>query len=114
MSDVVLTKNRIEPGKTDRLREWMAEITTRREEAIETLRYEGMISEAAFLERTDSDDYLVYYMEAEDIDGVYEAFRSSPYEIDREHGEILDEVLADDQPKRDIELLYHLVNPESR
>ncbi|RDI72400.1 DUF6176 family protein [Halopelagius longus] len=114
MSEVILTKNRIEPGKRDRLREWMTEITTRREEAIETLRYEGMISEAAFLEQTDDADYLVYYMEAEDIDGVYEAFQSSPYEIDHEHGEVLDEVLADDQPKRDIELLYHLVNPEHR
>lgn len=90
MSDVVLIKNRIEPGKTGRLREWMREIRTRRDEAIETLQHEGMISEAAFLERTNDGDYLIYYMEAEDLDRdrVYEAFESSPYGIDHEHQEL--------------------------
>lgn len=112
MPEVILTKNRIKPGKTERLREWMAEIQTRREEAIKTLQYEDMLSEAAFLEQTADADYLVYYMEAESVDRVFEAFQSSPYKIDREHQEIMDEVLADDQPERDIEHLYHLVNPE--
>lgn len=114
MSEVVLVKNRIKPGKTQQLRDWMGEIRTRREEAIETLRHEGMVSEAAFVERTEEADFLVYYMEAENIEQVYEAFESSPYEIDHEHEEVMAEVLADDQSDQDIELLYHLVNPEYR
>lgn len=73
MSDVILTKNRIEPGKTQRLRQWSKEIMRRRDEAIETLRHEGMYSEAAFIERTPGGEFLIYYMEAEDIDRVYEA-----------------------------------------
>lgn len=112
MSEVVLTKNRIEPGKTEQLREWMAEIQSRRDEAVKTLQYEGMYSEAAFLEQTADGDYLLYYMEAEDIDSVFEAFESSPYKIDQEHKKIMDDVLADDQPEGNIELLYHLLNRE--
>lgn len=112
MSEVLLTKNRIEPGKTERLREWTEEIKRRHDEAIETLQHESMYSEAAFLERTDDENYLVYFLEAEDIDQVFKAFESSPYEIDEEHQEVMNEVLADDDANRDIELLYHLVNPE--
>lgn len=112
MSDVVLVKRRIKPGKTDSLREWMEEITSHCDEAIETLQHERMLSETAFLEQRDDGDYLLYYMEAEDLDHVFESFESSPYEIDHEHQAVLDEVLADDQPDQDIEPLYHLANPD--
>lgn len=111
MADVVLTRNRIAPGKTERLREWMAEIRSREDEALETLEREGMHEEAAFLERTDDGDYLVYYMKADDIDEVYESFESSQYDIDREHREVMDEVLVGEDDDRSIDLLYHLSNP---
>lgn len=62
MVDFVLTKQRIEPGKTERLREWTDEIRDREDEAVETLRNEGMYTEAAFLERTDEGEFLVYFM----------------------------------------------------
>jgi acyl-CoA reductase-like NAD-dependent aldehyde dehydrogenase len=114
MSEVELVRRRVAPGRTERLREWMAEIRSRRDEALETLEHEGMISEAAFLERAEDGDYLVYFMEAADLDRAYEAFESSPYDVDREHREVLAEVLADDQPEETIEPLYHLVNPERR
>lgn len=112
MPDVVLTKNRIAPGKTERLREWMAEIRSRENEALETLEHEGMHEEAAFLERTDDGDYLVYYMKADDVDEVFASFENSPYDIDQEHREVMDEVLASGADDRSIELLYHLSNPE--
>ena len=110
MADVVLTRERVEPGCEDRLREWMAEVKRRESEAMETLAHEGMVAEAAFLDEQPEATYLMYYMEAEDLDEVYEAFRSSPYEIDREHAAVVDEVLADDQPDEQPELLYHAVN----
>lgn len=50
-------------------------------------------------------------MEAKDIDRVFEAFRSSPFEIDREHQEVMEDVLVQEQSDREIELLYHLKNP---
>lgn len=114
MADVILTKNRIKPGKTERLREWTAEIQRRRDEAIETLEHERMFAEAAFIEHTADEDYLIYYMEAADIDHVFEAFESSPYDIDEEHRQVMNEVLVDETADRDIELLYHLVNWSAR
>lgn len=110
--EIVLVRNRIADGKTGRLREWMAEIREREAEALATLEHEGMHAETAFLEEREEADYLLYYMVADDIDRVFEAFAESPHEIDHEHAAVLDEVLADDQPAQDVELLYHLENPE--
>lgn len=113
MADIVLTKQRVAPDRVDRLREWMAEVKTRESEALETLAHEGMVAEAAFLDERPEATYLLYYMEAEDIDAVHEAFETSPYEIDREHAAVLREVAAEEQPDEQPELLYHLVDDDA-
>ncbi|WP_440764827.1 DUF6176 family protein [Natronorubrum sp. DTA7] len=112
MTDVVLVKHRVEPGKTDRLREWMAELRSRRAEAVETLRHEGVYTEASFVESRADGTFLLTFLEAEDIDRAFEAYESSTHELDREHREVLDDVLADNQPEQTIELLYQVANPE--
>lgn len=112
MPDVVLTKQKIEPGKTERLKEWMSEIREREDEAIETLQSEGMHSEAAFLEECEDGEYLVYYMAAEDIREVYESFEESSHDIDEAHKQVMDEVLEDGEDVGNYELLYHMVNPQ--
>lgn len=113
MADVALTKQRVAPDRVDRLREWMAEVKTRESEALETLANEGMVAEAAFLDEGPEATYLFYYMEAEDLDTVHEAFESSPYEIDREHAAVLREVAAEEQPNAQPELLYHLADGDA-
>lgn len=112
MVDVVLTKQRIESGKVSRLKEWTEEIRQREDEAVATLKNEGMHSESAFIESTDDGDFLVYYMEAEDIEQVYSAFEESEHEIDREHAEVMRDVLEDGSSDSEFELLYHMENPE--
>ena len=114
MADVVLTKQKIKSGKTEQLREWMSEVREREAEAVETLQSEGMHSEAAFLEQSEDGDYLVYYMEAEDLHEVYEAFEASSHDIDKEHKQVMDEVLENGENigTGNYELLYHMVNPE--
>ena len=112
MADVLLSKQKIKPGKTAHLKEWMSEIQTREDEAIETLKHEGMHSEAAFLQKTEDGDFLVYYMEADDMDHVFEAYRQSEHEIDHEHREVLEDVLEDGSDVGNYELLYHLTNPD--
>ncbi|WP_227353314.1 DUF6176 family protein [Haladaptatus salinisoli] len=111
MVDVVLTKRKIKPGKTRRLKEWMAEIRSREDEAVETYESEGMHSESAFIERTDEGDFLVYYMESEDARRAYEAFENSTHEIDREHKEVMEATLEDERSVGEYELLYHLAHP---
>lgn len=112
MVEVVLTKQKLKSGKTEQLREWMSEVREREEEAVETLQSEGMHSEAAFLEQVEDGDYLVYYMEAENLRRVYESFEKSSHDIDEEHKQIMDEVLVDGEDIGNYELLYHMVNPE--
>ncbi|WP_436932211.1 DUF6176 family protein [Halosimplex halobium] len=112
MTDVVMVKQRVEEGKVDRLREWMAEVRDRRDEAEATLRDEGMLTESAFLERTDDGPHLVYYMEAEDIERVWDQYEDSDHDIDREHKQVMSDVLPDGRDVGDYELLYHLTNPD--
>lgn len=112
MADVVLSKQQIADGKTERLEEWAREIREREEEAVETLREEGMHAETAFVEHTDEGDFLVYYMKADDIERVYEAYENSSHAIDREHKRVMREVLEDGENVGDYDLLYHLDNPE--
>ncbi|WP_458187758.1 DUF6176 family protein [Haladaptatus sp. NG-WS-4] len=112
MVDVVLTKRKIKPGKTQRLKEWMAEIRRREDETVETYESEGMYSESAFVERTDEGDFLVYYMESEDARRAYEAFENSTHEIDQEHKRVMAETLEDERNVGEYELLYHLTGPD--
>ncbi|WP_227374806.1 DUF6176 family protein [Haladaptatus halobius] len=111
MVDVVMMKQKIKRGKTRRLKEWMAEIRRREDEAVETYESEGMYSESAFIEQTNDGDFLVYYMESEDARRAYEAFENSTHEIDREHKEVMKETLEDERSVGEYELLYHLTHP---
>jgi hypothetical protein len=112
MADIILTKQKIESGKTTQLKEWMDEICEREEEAIETLKSEGMHSETAFIEHTEEGDFLVYYMRADDMEQVFDSFNESSHEIDEEHKQVMDEVLESGENIGDYELLYHMDNPE--
>jgi len=103
MSEVVLTKQKLRPGKTERLRVWAEEIREFEDER--------MHLEAAFVEHTDDGPFLVYFMKADDVDAVIEAFEDSDHEIDHEHAEVLDAVSESPERVGDYELLYWLDNP---
>lgn len=112
MTDVVMIKQRVKETKVDRLEEWMAEVRDRTEEVEATLRDEGMQTESAFLEHTDDGPHLVYYMDAEDIDHVWEHFEDSDHDIDEAHKAVMREVLEAGQDVGEYELLYHVTNPD--
>jgi len=90
----------------------MTEVRDRTEEVEATLRDEGMQTESAFLEHTDDGPHLVYYMEAEDIERVWDQFEDSDHDIDEAHKAVMREVLEDGQDVGEYELLYHVTNPE--
>jgi hypothetical protein len=112
MPDVALVKQKIEDGKESRLREWMAEVREREEEALETLENEGMHSESAFVEHTDDGDFLIYYLKADDVDRALEAHEESSHELDEQHRRVMDEVIEGGSDTGEYELLYHLENPQ--
>ena len=55
---------KLKPGSRDRVREWAEQITRRQEEALETLRDEGVLLESFFLDQQDDQDYLIGIMTA--------------------------------------------------
>lgn len=83
------------------------------------LREEGMRTETILLERTGGNYYLCWYMEAEEMDEVYEAYFETSNRVARLSEPVIGWVLAN--PRRalsnpvessDFELLAHAVSPE--
>jgi Family of unknown function (DUF6176) len=82
----------IQPGKTERLKEWYREVAERESEVLETLDNEGVRQEIAFIVPTEHGDMLAVFAEVEDLDRAREAFAASSFEIDRQHRALMGEV----------------------
>ena len=76
---------KLKPGSIERVREWAAEINRRSDEALASLRDEGVLVESAFLDSGEDGDFLIYYMKAESLKKAKEAGRRSTREIDAYH-----------------------------
>lgn len=98
-------KIRLKPGGLERAREWAAEINRRSNEALATLRDEGVTIESAFLDSTSEGDFLIYYMRASDFDRAKEVVSQSPHPIDAYHKKFKDECWGE---RRHLELLIDL------
>ena len=78
-------KIQLKPGSLDRVRQWAREINSRRDEAVATLRDEGIIVESAFLGNSDQGDFLIYYIKAKSFEQADAAANSSNHPIDEFH-----------------------------
>jgi hypothetical protein len=83
MSEARLIKFRFTPGGAKKWRRWSGELKRRTEEVFETLRNEGVITEACFV--SGDEDAVYYFVAAEDLGRAEEAARRSAFAIDREH-----------------------------
>ena len=79
------TRVKLKTGSIARVREWAAELNSRRTEAFETLRDEGVYIESAFLEQNIEGDFIVYYMRMESMEKAKAAVNKSPHPIDAYH-----------------------------
>jgi Family of unknown function (DUF6176) len=75
----------LKPGSVERVQEWAAELNRRQEEALATLRDEGVYVESVFLDRTEAGDFLIYYMKAESFEQASAVVQHSPHAIDAFH-----------------------------
>jgi Family of unknown function (DUF6176) len=102
----------IVPGKSERLRSWYRELEERRDEAFETLDNEGVRQEVAFILDTDHGELLAVFIEVDDMAEADNAFFSSPYEIDHQHRQVMDECTVGGSTGRvHAELMYAFQNP---
>jgi hypothetical protein len=88
-------KIKLKPGSVGKAREWAMVINARRDEALETLRDEGVVLECAFLDQTAEGDFLVYVMKAESFEQAKEAAERSTHEIDDFHLKFKEETWED-------------------
>ncbi len=95
MTDVVLVRQKLRPGKTETMRAWCAELESREDEVFETLENEGVYTESRFLRSTDEGDFLFTFMEAEDIAASKEAVANSNFDIDDDHAAVMDDVIVE-------------------
>ena len=110
----VLSTAWIAPGKTQRLRDWYAELEARRDEAFQTLDNEGVRQEVAYILDTEHGDLLAVFIEVDDMDAANEAFFSSPFEIDRQHAQVMDEcTIGGSTGRKSAELMYAFQNPKT-
>jgi hypothetical protein len=76
---------RLKPGSLPRVREWAAELTRRRAEAVATLRDETVYLECFFLEQAKDGDFLIAVMTADSFEQSKAAVQSSLHDIDAYH-----------------------------
>ncbi len=76
---------KLKPNSRDRVREWANTLNARKDEALATLRDEGVIVESAFLYRREDGDFLVYYMKAENLQKAEKVAKESRHAIDSYH-----------------------------
>ncbi len=96
---------KLKPGSLERVREWAAEITRRRDEAIVTLRNETIYLETFFLEQTVDGDHLIGVITAESFEASKAAVEQSLHDIDAYHKQFQQDTWESGKP---LELLVSL------
>ena len=101
--ETVCVKVRLKPGSLPRVQAWAAELNSRREEVLATLRDEGVVIESVFLDGEE----LVYYLKAKDVAHAQAVAARSHHAIDEYHRRFKDETFAE---RRTLELLIDFEN----
>jgi hypothetical protein len=84
---------KVRPDRVDRLREWLHELERRAAEVRETFAQETVRHEIACLIEAREGPVLIYAMEAEDFERAAAAYQGSVLPIDREHRDVMTDVL---------------------
>jgi Family of unknown function (DUF6176) len=75
----------LKPNSRQRVEEWVKEITSRRSEALETLKHEGVTIESYHLMQIQDVDYLLLYMRSRNIAEAVQTGTDSQREVDVIH-----------------------------
>lgn len=90
-------KIKLKPNSIEKVREWAQTINERNDEALATLRDEGVILEAVFLDQNSEGDFLIYVMKAESFEKSKKAFETSSHAIDEYHRNFKSECWEDEK-----------------
>ena len=102
---------KLKPNSLERVREWAAEVTQRKDEALATLRDETIYLESFFLEEAVDGDYLIGVITAENFEASQEAVERSLHKIDAYHKQFQKDTWESGEP---LELLLSLDRLDER
>lgn len=83
--DVGAVLIQLKPDVLENVEAWKEELNARKDEAIETLRVEGVHVESWFHLELEGNDYLIAYMRADDIAKAQQIGKTSSFPIDQMH-----------------------------
>jgi hypothetical protein len=83
--DVTCGMIKLKANSLDTVRQWTKVMNERKNEALQTIQNEGITVESVFLAKIGGDDFLVYYIRANDLQKSREVFKNSLMEIDLIH-----------------------------
>jgi hypothetical protein len=112
--DVILLRYEIAEGKTEELREFLEEMRDREAKILDLLEREGMYTESLFVEEVDGTDYLLWYMEAEDVERVIEVYETATDDVVEESDGLFEDALVGgfEGAVSEPELQMHAVGPD--
>ena len=90
---------KLKPNSNEKVDDWKTMLKTRRKEALDTLRDEGVQVESWFEVEIAGDHYLLWYMRAESIKEVWKVAMASKHNIDAYHFQVMSDIMA---PEGDI------------
>lgn len=111
-----MRKQKIQSGKTEKLREWMDELMDAAETDSDGVRdiweAETLYTISLFIEHTEDGDFLVWYLEAKSMDQLIEARSDSTHPLHDIENEMMEDVLEDPAEAGDFEPVLHGISPE--
>lgn len=91
--ETILIKYKIKPQSLNKVTEWILYFNTYREEITKLLKDEGIWVESAFIEKADTENFIYYYLKAEDINTATAIFLNSKNPHDLFHKNFMAENL---------------------
>jgi hypothetical protein len=73
------------PNTAEKVQEWAEFLRTNREEALRSLKNEGVTIESAFVVNIEGKDYLIGYMRAVSMEKTHDAAKDSTLDVDAYH-----------------------------
>lgn len=116
MTEIFIRKQEIQPGKTERLRELVAELQSEAEADRDGVQDiwadETLQTISLFIEHADDADYLVWYLEAESMEQLIAAREASTHPLHDVEDAMMEEVLVDSSESGTFEPVLHGVSAD--
>ena len=84
---------KLKPNSEEKVDQWSKTVSSRIEEAVTTLRDEGVEIESWFRVEIGGQDYLLWYMRAESIEKALKTAKISKHPLDKFHYEIMGQIM---------------------